>query len=67
MHLKFHMQKKTKGRNDCHKKMEDSIDADELRDNQLNPISSLPTSNYLSALLEPVHHLNGQPKQLCQL
>ena len=46
------MQKKTKdyGQNECNKKREDSIEADGLRKTPLNPISSLPTLNCLSAM-----------------
>ena len=39
-----------KSRNYCNKKMKYSIEADDLRHTPLNPISSLPTTNPLSAV-----------------
>ena len=38
------------GTNDCNNKREDSTESDGLGDTQLNPISSLPTTNHNSAV-----------------
>ena len=63
MHLKFHMQKdKGLGTTCCNKKRENSIEADGIRDTPLNPISSLPTTNRLSAMGREASKTNVSPK-----
>ena len=52
MHVNFICQKtKNWGLNDCNNKREDSTEADGLGDTPIKRISSLPTTNRLSAFM----------------